>query len=108
MLFAVVSLLLGAAAGCLYLLSADLLILALAVLAFAMSLGAWRAQRAWLPALLLSAGAPLPALVARLLGPSSQPDPIASVVVAGLASSFLGAYAGAAGRRMVANVFGHH
>jgi hypothetical protein len=88
------------------LLSSDLLILALAVLAFAMLLGAVRRKQAWLPAILLSAGAPLPALLARLHGPYSEPDPLASVVVAGLASSFLGAYAGATARRMLANVFG--
>ena len=101
----VLALVLGLAGGYLYVLSSDLMILALAVLAFGMLLGILRPRHSWLPALLLAAGAPMPAVMARPHGPPSDASPIASVIVAGIASSFMGAYAGAAARRMIAHVF---
>ena len=104
----VISLLLGLAGGYLYLLSLDLMILALSVLVFALVVGGARPRQPWLAAILLSLGAPVPAVAVRLHGPTADTSPMASVVVAGVASSFLGTYAGYAARRMIANVLGRN
>lgn len=103
---AVVAVGLGLASGYLYLMSFDLMILAVLVLASAMALGAAQSRRPWIVALLLSLAIPMAAVLVRMRGLPVYSGQIESAAVAGLASALLGAYAGAFLRRMVAGLFG--
>ena len=97
---------LGLASGYLYFAISDLMILALLALAIAMAAGAARPSQPWLWALLLSFSIPSAAVIIRWEGLPVQSGRLESALVASLASGFLGAYAGAMMRRMLARAFG--
>lgn len=105
LIFAAVAL--GLGSGYLYFALGDIMILALLALALSMALGAADADRPWLWALLLAGAMPAAALFVQLRGLPVLSGQVESALVAALASTFLGAYAGAMLRRMVTKIFGH-
>ena len=87
-----------------YLVLSDLMILALLALIVALTLGVAQPDKPWLWGLLFSAAIPGAALLLRAQAMPVQWVRVESALITGMASSFLGSYAGAAMRRMVASL----
>lgn len=106
-LFWAIALLLGLASGYVHLIIPDPTVVALLALASAMFLGLTQPRRPWVWALIIAFSIPGADLVAKLMGQVVLSGRIEGAFIAGLASGLVGAYGGAAMRRMVGKVFEH-